>query len=164
MLRIFKKKFHYLWLVPCLASLLCTQFSEAVCSQTRETKISSIAKHTISNTTSKIQISHSTKGASKTKKRAKIGLALGGGGAKGAAHVGVLKVLESQNIPIDYIAGTNVGAVVGGLYSAGVSLDYIEEMFTKRKLIRSYLTVPLKNENFCSTYRQYHKTLWYEII
>ena len=78
------------------------------------------------------------------KSRPKIGLALGGGGARGAAHVGVLKVLEEQGITIDYIVGTNVGAVVGGLYSAGVSLDSIEEMFTKRSLMKAYLTVPLK--------------------
>lgn len=76
--------------------------------------------------------------------RPKVGLALGGGGARGAAHVGVLRVLEDQDIPIDYIAGTNVGAVVGGLYAAGVSLDSIEKMFTKRSLMKAYLTVPLK--------------------
>ncbi len=46
--------------------------------------------------------------------RPKIGLVLGGGGAKGAAHIGVLKVLEEQKIPVDYIAGTSMGAIVGG--------------------------------------------------
>ena len=76
--------------------------------------------------------------------RPKVGLALGGGGARGAAHVGVLRILEEQGIPIDYVAGTNVGAVVGGLYCAGVSIDALEEMFTKKSLIRAYLTVPVK--------------------
>ncbi len=76
--------------------------------------------------------------------RPKIGLALSGGGARGAAHVGVLRVLEEQGIPIDYIAGTNIGAVVGGLYSAGVTINAIEEMFTKRSLMHSYLTIPIK--------------------
>ena len=47
--------------------------------------------------------------------RKKVGLVLGGGGAKGAAEVGVLKVLEEADIPIDYIAGTSIGAIVGGL-------------------------------------------------
>ena len=47
--------------------------------------------------------------------RKRVGLVLGGGGAKGAAHIGVLKVLEEAGIPIDYIAGTSMGAIVGGL-------------------------------------------------
>ncbi|MFA6957282.1 MAG: patatin-like phospholipase family protein [Thermoanaerobaculia bacterium] len=59
--------------------------------------------------------------------RPKIGLALSGGGAKGFAHVGVLKVLEEMNIPIDYIAGTSMGAVVGSLYASGMSPDEIEK-------------------------------------
>lgn len=59
--------------------------------------------------------------------RPKIGLALSGGGARGAAHVGVLEVLESLRIPIDYIAGTSMGAVVGGLYAAGMSPAEIEQ-------------------------------------
>ncbi|NQZ54851.1 MAG: patatin-like phospholipase family protein [Piscirickettsiaceae bacterium] len=57
--------------------------------------------------------------------RPKIGLALSGGGARGAAHVGVLKVLEELKIPVDYIAGTSMGAVVGGLYASGMSSDEI---------------------------------------
>ncbi|HIL85692.1 MAG TPA: hypothetical protein EYG52_19550, partial [Pseudomonadales bacterium] len=48
--------------------------------------------------------------------RLKIGLVLSGGGARGAAHVGVLKVLEDLRIPIDVIAGTSMGSIVGGLY------------------------------------------------
>lgn len=80
----------------------------------------------------------------KASNRPKVGLALSGGGARGAAHVGVLRILEQQGIHIDYIAGTNTGAVVGGLYSAGVSIDYLEQMFTKRSLMHSYLTVPVK--------------------
>ena len=51
--------------------------------------------------------------------RPKIGLALGGGGARGGAHVGVLKVLERLHVPVDYVAGTSMGAVIGGLYAAG---------------------------------------------
>lgn len=57
--------------------------------------------------------------------RPKIGLVLGGGGARGSAHVGVLKVLEELHIPIDYIAGNSMGAIVGGLYASGMSPDEI---------------------------------------
>ncbi|AMG30217.1 serine protease [Grimontia hollisae] len=60
--------------------------------------------------------------------RPKIGVALGGGGAKGAAHVGVLKALEEMHIPVDYIAGTSMGAYVGGLYATGMSADEIGAM------------------------------------
>jgi NTE family protein len=57
--------------------------------------------------------------------RPKIGLVLSGGGAKGAAHIGVLKYLEEAEIPIDYIAGTSMGALVGGMYAIGYSADEI---------------------------------------
>ncbi|HEY5716701.1 MAG TPA: patatin-like phospholipase family protein [Psychromonas sp.] len=60
--------------------------------------------------------------------RPKIGLVLGGGGAKGAAHIGILKVLESNNVPIDFIAGTSIGAYIGGLYALGYNAQEIEEM------------------------------------
>ena len=59
--------------------------------------------------------------------RPRIGLALSGGGARGAAHLGVLEVLERENIPIDYIAGTSMGSIVGGMYATGMSLEDIEE-------------------------------------
>jgi NTE family protein len=58
--------------------------------------------------------------------RPRIGLVLSGGGARGAAHVGVLKVLEEMHVPIDAIAGTSMGAVVGGLYASGMSASEIE--------------------------------------
>jgi NTE family protein len=62
--------------------------------------------------------------------RPKIGLVLGGGGAKGAAHIGVLKVLEEQKIPVDYIAGTSMGAIVGALYASGLSAEELEKVLT----------------------------------
>ncbi|MGL5391262.1 MAG: patatin-like phospholipase family protein, partial [Shewanella sp.] len=58
--------------------------------------------------------------------RPKIGVVLSGGGAKGAAHVGVLKVLEELRIPVDYIAGTSIGAYVAGMYALGYSADEVE--------------------------------------
>jgi NTE family protein len=51
-------------------------------------------------------------------------------GAKGAAHIGVLKVLEEQKIPVDYIAGTSMGAIVGALYASGLSADELEKVIT----------------------------------
>lgn len=62
--------------------------------------------------------------------RPRVGLVLSGGGARGAAHVGVLKVLEQLHVPIDAIAGTSMGAVVGGLYASGLSARDIEKIMT----------------------------------
>lgn len=62
------------------------------------------------------------------KKRPLVGLALGGGMARGCAHVGVLRELERNDIPIDLIAGTSVGSLIGGAYAAGLSPDQIEQM------------------------------------
>ena len=59
----------------------------------------------------------------------KVGLVLSGGGAKGIAHIGVIRVLEENNIPIDYITGTSAGAIVGGLYAAGYTPDEMEALF-----------------------------------
>ena len=58
--------------------------------------------------------------------RPRIGLVLGGGGARGAAHIGVLRELERHRVPIDAIAGTSMGAIVGGLYASGMSPDELE--------------------------------------
>ena len=59
----------------------------------------------------------------------KVGLVLSGGGALGLAHVGVLKALEENNIPIDYITGTSAGAMIGSMYSAGISPQQMEYLF-----------------------------------
>jgi NTE family protein len=60
--------------------------------------------------------------------RLRIGLVLGGGGARGAAHIGVLKELERLHIPIDAIAGTSMGAIVGGLYATGMNAEELEQL------------------------------------
>lgn len=60
--------------------------------------------------------------------RPRIGLVLGGGGARGAAHVGVLRALKEMNIPIDYVTGTSMGSVVGSLFAIGLSPDEIESI------------------------------------
>ena len=69
--------------------------------------------------------------ATTTQIRPTVGVVLSGGGAKGAAHIGVLKVLEANNIPVDYIAGTSIGAYVAGLYALGYSAHEIEIMMLK---------------------------------
>ena len=61
-------------------------------------------------------------------KRPKIGLALGSGGSRGLAHIGVIKALEENNIPIDFIAGSSIGAMAGGFYAAGLSIKKMEEI------------------------------------
>ncbi len=68
--------------------------------------------------------------SSETAGRSKIGLALSGGGARGAAHIGVLKILEEHRIPVDYIAGTSMGAIVGGLYASGMSAQELEALIS----------------------------------
>ncbi len=62
--------------------------------------------------------------------RPKIGLVLSGGGARGAAHIGVIEALEEMQVPIDYIVGTSMGAVIGGLYAAGIPIQTIREDFS----------------------------------
>lgn len=56
-----------------------------------------------------------------------MALGLGGGGARGAAHIGVLKVLEENGMRPDIVVGTSMGAIVGGLYAAGVPIDRLEK-------------------------------------
>src|SRR6478752_7085156 len=63
------------------------------------------------------------------KPKPKIGLVLSGGGAKGFAHIGVLKVLEEAGVKISYIGGTSMGAVVGGLYASGYTARQIDSIF-----------------------------------
>ena len=65
--------------------------------------------------------------AAPTKSRPKIGLVLSGGGARGAAHVGIIKVLEELRVPIDYIAGSSMGALVGAAYASGTTAKELED-------------------------------------
>ena len=82
-------------------------------------------------------------------KRQKIGLVLTGGGAKGFAHIGVLKVLEKAGVKIDYIGGTSMGAVVGGLYATGYSAEQIDSIFHNTnfdELLQDY--IPRTSKSF----------------
>jgi len=69
------------------------------------------------------------------KEQAKIGVALGGGGLRGLAHIGVLQAMEEARIPIHALAGTSMGGIIAGLYAAGVPLAKIEEVGTKTTLL-----------------------------
>jgi NTE family protein len=62
--------------------------------------------------------------------RPRIGLALGGGGARGIAHISVIRLIEELEIPVDCIAGTSMGSLVGGLYASGMSVDELESLVT----------------------------------
>ncbi len=66
----------------------------------------------------------------------KVTLVMSGGGAKGLAHVGVIKALEEENIPIDFVVGTSMGGVIAGCYAAGYSAAEIEEIMTSEDFIR----------------------------
>lgn len=63
--------------------------------------------------------------------RPKVGLVLSGGGAKGLAHIGVLKIIDSLGVKIDYVAGTSMGAIIGGLYASGYSGKQLDSIFKK---------------------------------
>jgi NTE family protein len=84
------------------------------------------------------------------KERMKIGLALGGGGARGLAHIGVLKVLQQEMVPIDMIAGTSAGALIGAIFAQNKDVSVIESIalqFDKKKLI-SLLDFSLRRSGF----------------
>ena len=73
-----------------------------------------------------------------------VGLALGSGGARGYAHIGVIKTLEANNIPIDIVTGCSIGSVIGGFYAAGLTIDDIENiaLTTKGRKVFAILAEP----------------------
>ena len=73
--------------------------------------------------------------ASQPSQAQKVGLVLSGGAASGIAHVGVIKALEENEIPIDYITGTSMGALIGSMYASGYSIEKIEALLTSEKFI-----------------------------
>src|SRR5690606_10060087 len=76
----------------------------------------------------------------------RTGLVLSGGGARGMAHIGVLKQLEELNIPIHAIAGTSLGAVIGGLYAAGYSADELEKIALETDWQNALSDTPLRQD------------------
>jgi NTE family protein len=75
-----------------------------------------------------------------------VTLVLSGGGARGAAHIGVLKVLEELRIPVDLIVGTSMGAIVGGLYATGWSPDDLEHLFTTTDFGSVFVDHPVRDD------------------
>jgi len=95
-------------------------------------------------------------------KAQKVGLVLSGGGAKGLAHIAVIKALEENGIPIDYISGTSIGAIVAGLYAAGYSPEEMEQLF-KSEQFKFWSTGQIQEE-----YRYFYRKLeedpsWFEL-
>lgn len=82
----------------------------------------------------------------------KVGLVLSGGGARGMAHIGVIRALEENEIPIDYITGTSMGAVIGSLYAMGYSADEMEELIKSDDFSRWYTGA--KDMSYQYYYRQ----------
>lgn len=84
--------------------------------------------------------------------RRKVGLVLSGGGAKGIAHIGVIEVLEKAGIPVDYVVGTSMGSIVGGLYAIGYDIQVLDSMVRNQnwsfllsdKVYRDNLSFPEK--------------------
>lgn len=85
-------------------------------------------------------------------KTTRIGLALGGGFARGIAHVGILKVLEQENIPVHVVAGTSVGALIGAAYCSGVSIDELENV-ARRVRFKTFAKWTLSRHGFASNQR-----------
>lgn len=86
---------------------------------------------------------------SQEEERQKVGLVLSGGGAKGLAHIGVLKAIEEAGVKIDYIGGTSMGAIVGGLYASGYNATQIDSIFKISdfdQLLKDY--IPRSSKNF----------------
>lgn len=79
-----------------------------------------------------ISFTTGTKAADTHPKRKKVGLVLSGGGAKGMAHIGALKVIEEAGIPIDYVVGTSMGSIIGGLYAIGYTPEQMDSMVRKQ--------------------------------
>lgn len=126
-----KKLFSFLVSIASVVGIAATPVAAQVLQEADQSAASSTA------------ITNCPDPTSKSQRRPTIGLALGGGGSRGAAHVGVLKVLKEENIPIDMIAGTSIGSVVGGFYAAGISLDRIGEVFEKKIFTKEFTPMPI---------------------
>ncbi len=117
--------------------------SLAICLTSAQDALADDSTTTSTTTTTTSSTRGSINGGVAHDGRKRVGLALGGGGARGAAHIGVLKVLIAEGIPIDVIAGTSIGAIVGGLYTSGVPMNVLEDDFANARLMKNFMTVPL---------------------
>ena len=87
--------------------------------------------------------------AARGRPRPAIGLVLSGGGARGGAHIGILKALEELRVPVDYVAGTSIGAVIGGFYVSGMSVAELEQLVESLEWETAFLnTMPRQLKSF----------------
>ena len=94
--------------------------------------------------------------------RLKVGVVLGGGGAKGATHIGVLKYIEEMGIPVDYVAGTSMGSIIGGFYAMGYSPDELTQLISNidwSQYIGNKIDRPMMSEEM----RQRNSTLLLQV-
>lgn len=114
-------------------------------SETRQTIERSENEPTILKVDEKLttQQTEATETTPKAGRKLKVAFALGGGGTRGYAHIGALRVFQREKIPIDMIAGTSMGAIVGGMFCAGLTPDEIETKMLKKSFAHSYYTVPI---------------------
>ena len=89
--------------------------------------------------------------------RPKVGLVLSGGGAKGAAHIGILKYLEEIGLPVDYVAGTSMGSIIGGLYSLGYTPYELDTLISQLDW-SIYMSNSISRERMSSTDKQARRT------
>lgn len=89
--------------------------------------------------------------------RPKVGIVFGGGGAKGSAHIGVLKYIEEMGIPVDYVVGTSMGSIIGGLYSLGYSPDELQDLISNLDW-SVYITNSVNRKNLSSSEKKRHST------
>lgn len=111
---------------------------------------SGLAQSNVQNASANASASANTSVNSPATKRPKVALVLSGGGARGAAHIGVIKVLEELRIPIDIITGTSMGALVGASYASGTSISELEERISKADWDTLFTdTSPREDRSFC---------------
>lgn len=92
--------------------------------------------------------------------RPKIGLVLGGGGARGISHIGVIKVLEELRIPVDYVAGTSMGSLVGGAYASGMSPDEMKKLVEQLDWSKVFSDLPPRKDRSFYLKRLEDESLW----
>lgn len=92
--------------------------------------------------------------------RPKIGLVLGGGGARGISHIGVIKVLEELRIPVDYVAGTSMGSLVGGAYASGMSPDEMARLVEGLDWSKVFSDLPPRKDRSFYLKRLEDESLW----
>lgn len=134
------KKYTYLILLLFLSALSFSEETEKNGTDIKNQEIDTISEEIGSKTENKkkgvFEIRRNVDEISEKDK--KIGIALGGGSAKGLAHIGILKVMEEEKVPIEYVTGTSMGSIIGGLYAAGYTAKEIEKISIEMDWIKLF--------------------------